>query len=481
MLVAMNRRRFLTRGAAALGGAGLAPNLSMAQAPSPPPGAIREPARDVPIVESVDVVVCGAGPAGVAAALSAARAGARVRLIEGHGQLGGIWTTGMLSWVLDAGNKTGVMAEIIARLDERARLIGNVRWEKKGGVPYDVEQMKLILEDMCRGAGVQVRLHTHVAAALKDGPRLTHCICESKSGREAFAAKAFIDCTGDGDLAARAECGFDLGRPCQGPGGEGPDRAGQMQPMSLMCLVTGMDRDATAAFHDRHGRPWAASKDALLAEFKRAGVEPSYGRPTIFEIHPQLYAWMINHEYGVSGINAAQLTEATLRAREEVHRDIDALRMLGGIWKDVRIVATAAQIGVREGRRIHGRYTVTVDDAIAGKTHEDAVCRVTFGIDVHSTSKTHSTGIEGGKVKGTKPYDIPLRALIAKDADGLLMAGRCISGDFLAHSSYRVTGNSVAMGEAAGICAAAAASKGCMPHEVPWAAVAEKMRKAQDA
>ncbi|MCC6352771.1 MAG: FAD-dependent oxidoreductase [Verrucomicrobiae bacterium] len=469
----MDRRRFLTRGAVAVAGLGAGGSAGGAEGARASGDVVREPARDVPVAEAVDVVVCGAGPAGIAAAVGAARAGAKVRLIEAHGQLGGIWTTGMLSWVLDADNKGGVMREITARIDERARFLGDVRWKGKGGIPYDVEQMKLVLEDVCRGAGVRIRLHTRVVAAVRDGARLTHCVCESKSGREAFAAKAFIDCTGDGDLAARAGCGFDLGRPAEGPGGEGPERAGEMQPMTLMCLVTGIDREATAAFHDRVGQPWGAPKDALFAEFKRAGVEPSYGKPTIFEIRPDLYAWMINHEYGYSGIDAGALTDATLHAREEVHHNIDALRLLGGIWQNVRIVATAAQIGVREGRRIHGRYRVTVEDAIAARRHEDAVCRVAFGIDVHSTSKAHSTGIEGGKVKSlTKPYDVPLRALIAKDADGLLMAGRCISGDFLAHSSYRVTGNSVAMGEAAGACAAVAAARGCLPHEVPWKDVA---------
>lgn len=478
----MDRRKFLARGAVAVAGLGVGGSAGGAEAVKPSGDAVREAARDVPIAESADVVVCGAGPAGVAAAIAAARAGARVRLIEVHGQLGGIWTTGMLSWVLDADNKGGVMREMIGRLDERARLLGNVQWRGKGGVPYDVEQMKLVLEEMCRAAGVKVRLHTRVVAAVRDGSRLTHCVCESKSGREAFAAKAFIDCTGDGDLAARAGCGFDLGRPVEGHGAEGPERAGEMQPMSLMCLVTGIDREATAAFHVREGRSSGTVKAALLAEFRRAGIEPSYGGPTIFEIRPDLYAWMINHEYGFSGIDAGQLTEATLRAREELHHNIDALRLLGGVWQNVRIVATAAQIGVREGRRVHGRYRVTVEDAVAAKTHEDAVCRVTFGIDVHSTSKAHSTGIEGGEIKSkTKPYDIPLRALIAKDADGLLVAGRCISGDFLAHSSYRVTGNSVAMGEAAGACAALASAKGCQPHEVPWGEVAAKLEEVRGA
>ncbi len=113
---------------------------------------------------------------------------------------------------------------------------------------------------------------------------------------------------------------------------------------------------------------------------------------------------------------------------------------------------------------------------LQGTKCDDAVCRVTFGIDVHSTSQQHSTGIESQGVKrSTQPYDIPLRALIAQDADGLLLAGRCISGDFLAHSSYRVTGNAVAMGEAAGAAAALAARQACLPHEVKWEDVAASL------
>lgn len=476
----MDRRSFLRTGATAFAGWS-ASGSEGASVGATPVGAVREPAREVPVVEDAGVVVCGGGPAGVAAAVAAARAGAAVRLIETHGQLGGIWTTGMLSWVLDAANKGGLMRRIITRLGERGRLLDAAPWDGKGGVPYDVEQMKLVLEEICRESQVRLRLHTRVAGALRDGRRVTHCLCESKSGREAFAAKAFVDCTGDGDLAALAGCGFDFGRPAEGAGGEGPERAGETQPMSLMCLVTGMDPAGTAPFYERKGRAWAESKDALLAEFRRAGVEPSYGRPTIFRIYEDLYAWMVNHEYGASGIDAQQTTDATLRAREEVHRLIDALRLLGGPWQKVRIVATAAQIGVREGRRIRGRYAVSVDDMLAGRQFEDAVCRATFGIDVHSTNKAKTTGIEGGKVKSlTKPYDIPMRALIASDADGLLMAGRCISGDFLSHSSYRVTGNSVAMGEAAGVAAALAAARGCAPHEVPWGEIGAKLAEIRD-
>ncbi len=157
---------------------------------------------------------------------------------------------------------------------------------------------------------------------------------------------------------------------------------------------------------------------------------------------------------------------------------MDALRSLGGIWKDLRVVATAEHIGVREGRRIRGLYSVSTEDLVKGARHEDAVCRVTFPVDVHSTDPKVSKGITGEKVRA-KPYDVPYRALVAKDAENLLMAGRCISGDFIAHSSYRVTGNSVPMGEAAGAAAAVAAARGALPRDLPWTEVRAALERGE--
>jgi len=138
----------------------------------------------------------------------------------------------------------------------------------------------------------------------------------------------------------------------------------------------------------------------------------------------------------------------------------------------VKIVATSSHIGVREGRRIHGLYTVTAEDLRTGARHEDAVCRVTFCVDIHSTRREHGGACGSAGIR-VKPYDVPLRALIARDVRGLMLAGRCISGDFFAHASYRVTGNAVAMGEAAGKVAARAAATDRLPHQVPWAEVRE--------
>lgn len=417
--------------------------------------AFHEPARDVPIVEHSDVCVCGSGPAGVAAAIAAARAGAKTRLIEVNGCLGGVWTAGLLSWILDSSNKRGIMKEILGQLNKRgaSRRVG-------GSVGYDVEQMKLLLEEMCVAAGVKIQLHTRVVAAARDAKnRLKLAITESKPGRQAWSAGVFIDATGDGDLAALAGCGFDVGRP----------GTGETQPTSMICLLTGIAPDGMTPFVRGLAEQAGMKnpKGRLLEEMRKAGVEPSYSQPTLFYIRDGLFCLMANHEYGVSATDAAQITEATVRSRAEVHRLINALRKLGGPWRDVLIVATAEHIGVREGRRIHGHYTVTTEDLAKGARHDDAVCRVRFGIDVHSTDPKKTKGIEVKPIK-SQPYDIPYRALIAKDVDGLLLAGRCISGDFIAHSSYRVTGNAVAMGQAAGAAAALAASTGGLPQNVPW-------------
>ena len=418
----------------------------------------REAARDVPIVQECDVLVCGGGPAGVAAALTAARTGARTRLIEVHGCLGGVWTAGLLSWIIDFENKHGLMREIVQRLEQReARALGGQQ-----GTAYDAEAMKLLLEEMCMEAGVEVRLHTRVVAAARDDAnRLSLAITESKSGREAWGAKVFVDATGDGDLAALSGCGFDYGR----------ETTGETQPMSLMAILAGIHAGEVDPFicGERHGdRP---PKDRFLAEMDRAGVRPSYGSPTLFRIRDDLFALMANHEYGVSALDAEQISAATLRARAEVHRQVDALRALGGPWRNVHIVATGGQIGVREGRRVHGRCTVSTEDVLDGARHKDAVCRVTFGIDVHALDPAKGTSYEPENRTRTQPYDIPLGALIARDVEGLLLAGRCISGDFLAHSSYRVTGNAVPLGEAAGVTAALAARAGVLPQAVPWAEV----------
>jgi len=165
--------------------------------------------------------------------------------------------------------------------------------------------------------------------------------------------------------------------------------------------------------------------------------------------------------------DAAQLTAATLHARAHIHQAVTALRSLVRPWRGLRLVATNEHIGVREGRRIHGRYTVSTDDLASGIRHDDAICRVYFSVDVHSPKRKEGMAIARAKLRA-RPYEIPLRALIARDSNGLLMAGHCISGDFIAHSSYRVTSCAVATGQAVGVTATLAAHTNSTPDQVPW-------------
>jgi hypothetical protein len=422
-----------------------------------------EAARELELQPERDVIVCGGGPAGVAAAVAAARAGARTRLLELQGCLGGVWTAGLLTLVLDAAGPRAFLAEIVRELEGLGGPLGHFNARDYGRMAdfyYDPEDMKIVLERICLRAGVEIQYQTRVCAAAVEGRRLNALISESKSGRQAWPAAAFVDASGDGDLAARAGCTYDYGRP-----GQGTAQA-QAQPLSMVAMVAGLDPDEVAPFTNGHpAYTDMQTKKGMAGEIQRAGVEPSYGLPVLIQVRGQLFSLAANHQYGVSGLDAAQVTRATLEAREEVHRILGALRRLGGPWRNLVLVATPAHIGVREGRRIAGRYTLTVDDLIEGRSQPDAVCRVSFPVDVHATDPAKGKGYASEGVR-SKPYDIPLRALIPRDVDGLLTAGRCISGDFLAHASYRVTGNAVSMGTAAGAAAALAVRTGRLPHEV---------------
>ena len=443
----MKRRKFLGSSITGMAAAGLGLGYMAAPADSSK-GKIKLSSVEVPLAKKVNVIVCGGGPAGFAAAVSAARNGATVRLIELQGFLGGVWTAGLMTHFLDASNKPGIMKEVL-------------ELQKYGGAlasQCDVEVTKLWLENLCLEAGVELLYHTRIVDSIIEKGRLTAVITENINGRQAWPADIFIDTTGNGDLAARSGCKWEMGHP----------ETGQIQPLSLNLLVTGIRLEdlQEKKMIQMPGLSWSEPKDNLLAEVRKGGADCSYSKPTFFAIRNDFFSLMSNHEYKVNVLDATEITKATLRARKEVHQQIDALRSLGGMWNNIRIIATAGQIGIREARRIHGLYTVNIDDMIKGARFDDAVCRVTFPVDIHALDPDKNKGVDPGfKIK---PYDIPLRSLIAKDVDGLMMAGRCISGDFFAHSSYRVTGNAVMMGEAAGTVAAKAAQDGKLPREVEW-------------
>jgi hypothetical protein len=426
-------------------------------------GVLQQPAVEIPVIEKVDVCVCGAGPAGVSAAIAAARQGAVTRLVDVNGCAGGIWTAGLLCWFQGHKQKTGFINELRTTLLERG-----VAWdEEKSGFAAEVDEMKLLLEELCQAAGVKMLYHTRVVDGHVENGRLKHAGIENKSGRQAIAADVFIDATGDGDLAARSGCGFDLGI--------GPEQV--MQPMSLIAIATGPPSAEIADCLRGFAEPLGKNpKQVLRAEMEKAGVSPSYANPFMTMIREGLYLLMINHQYGVSGIDAQQVTNATIEARAEIHRLVGALRSLGGRWQDFRLVLTAEHIGVREGRRIHGLATVDKEYLREGRTVPDPVCLGRYPIDVHHLGQ--HVDFERFTVR---PYQIPYRALVAKDIDGLMMAGRCISGDFIAHSSYRVTGDASPMGEAAGLAASICAKDKILPRDLDYGKLAPLLPDEYDS
>ncbi len=208
----------------------------------------------------------------------------------------------------------------------------------------------------------------------------------------------FIDTTGDGDLGALAGCKFEIGR----------EKSCPCQPMTMYALLVVKDVTKIAdCIHGTGDNGRHVGPKAFQDTLKLAGVTPSYSKACLFPIQGNLVLLMANHEYGINATDAAQVTEATFRARAEIHQVVRGLRKLGGAWDGVQVAATPEQIGIRDGRRISGRYLMTSDDLINGVTQDDAVVRATFPVDIHALTAEdnkkaayHNAGIK------TKPYDI---------------------------------------------------------------------------
>lgn len=407
---------------------------------------VLEPARETPVVGKSDVLVVGGGPAGIGAALAAARGGARTTLVEHYGCLGGMWTTGLLNPILDYHEKGGIVEEIVDRLRAAGKLVPGPR------ANFDVEYCKYMLDQMMAEAGVEVRLYRSAVDTICDGDRVCGIVTESKSGREALLAQTVIDCTGDGDVCARAGVPYTKGR----------ESDGLMQSVTLFFMlakVRYMQKSFGTDIHDMLAR--AAEEHGLLydvpyktpAFFHQPHTEGSTEWHTIVQL---------THMYGYDGTDADDLTRATIEGRRQVQDGVRVMQYVPEL-AGAELVSTGAQLGVRETRHIQGRYCLREDDLIAGRRFEDGICVVRFNIDVHAgkpAGGSKTIHIEGGKVE---PYHIPYRALVPVNREHLLMAGRCISGTSRAHASFRVTGDCVAMGQAAGTAAALASRRGVAP------------------
>ena len=405
------------------------------------PQTVLDHARSVPVSRETDVLVCGGGPAGIAAAVTAAREGSKVLILERHPFLGGVWTAGSLTILLDTERKAGFNAELRRRLHERGASTF-VAHEWPEWPVYGIEAMKGLLDEIIEEEGIEVQLYTQVVAVAREGRKVTGVFTESKSGREFIKARIVIDTTGDGDVAALAGCAFDMGRA----------KDGKTQPMTLYGRIGGY-----------RGAP--VHVEPLRQVAIDAGFKPSYERVTLFPQpgQPGVFMLMATHLYGC-GIDVRDLTRAEFQGRKEIRKLVEIFKQHAGPeWHDVYLIDTGPFVGVREGRRIRGRYYLTAEDLAQGRRFEDGICEVLFAADIHHHDPREGGGLYNAR---TLPYDIPFRSLLPQDYDNLIMAGRCISGDHIAHASYRVTGDAIATGEAAGLAAAIALLDGIDPANI---------------
>ncbi len=404
-----------------------------------------ESPRRLPVRGAYDVLVCGGGPAGAGAALAAAREGARTLLVEKYGMLGGTWTTGLLNPFFECVGRGWLVDELVQNLS-RAGAFASWRKERYDDHVFDVETMRRVLETMMQEAGVTLLYYTLVADAVVQDDRVSGVVIESKAGREAILAKVVIDGTGDGDVLARAGCDYEIGRASDG----------QVQPLTLMFEIAGLPE----GWEQRSSEELYDQMISIIEEH-RLGYRLPYPRCSFAP-------WVINTPVpGTADVQCthaeadpldpADLTRATILCRRQAYETVDVLRRIPGL-ENIRLTHTAAQIGVREARRLKGRYYLTAQDLMAGRRFEDAVTSCAFVIDVHDLEKG-GTGEDLCTVR-IQPYEIPYRTMLPERLRGLLVAGRCISGSHEAHASYRVTGTAMALGQAAGMAAAWAVREG---------------------
>lgn len=384
-----------------------------------------------------DVLVAGAGPAGIAAALEAARSGLKSALIERYGCVGGNLTQGYVGPFM--GNVCrGTIAEEI----EDAICL------KRNQVP-DFEQAKITLTTLLEEAHVDVYLQTMVLGAEKEENHLRKVYTNGKFGPLAFSAKVYIDATGDGDLAVQSGCPWEMGR----------DGDRLVQPVTLMFIIDGVDpNQPLLCGHEEHYTDLGDGREYLDLCHKacRTGELPPNVNIVRLYSTGRVTERMVNatQENRINPLNPTDVFKAEAELRRQVGKVVAFLKNNIPGFENICIKGSASTLGVRESRRIQGRYTLTEQDLLEGKTFSDClVHHACFSLDIHNPSGPGQSVHDEKRPKSPKLYDIPFSAMCPLKCDNLITAGRCISGTHVAHSSYRVMRICLAMGQAAGAAA----------------------------
>lgn len=422
---------------------------------------IREPERQTPVFGEYDVAVLGGGPAGIAAASAAAQAGRRTLLIERYGFLGGMGTAaGVTNFCGLHANVHGdirqvvhgVADDLLARIDRLGGLNEpHLIFGKTKAQAYDTATYKIAADDLLLSRKAEILFHALAAGVLMEGRRITALLVETKSGRVAVRAQQFIDCSGDGDLAAFAGAPFEVG-----------DADGNLLYPTMMFRLNAVDPD-------KAGEAWKTIPALMDDAEKRGEHFPRKGAI----VRPQKHTmeWRVNvtqlksgNGRALDGTNAEDLTKGEIEGRKQAHAFFDFLKRSAPGFSDAYIVDIPPQIGIRETRRITGAYQMTGEDVMSCASFPD-----TIGVNGWPLEQHVAGDVVWGwpDIPGSRGFNhLPFRMLIPQGVDNLMVAGRCASMTHEGQSAARVSGACFVMGEAAGTAAHLALAVGSNPADI---------------